>query len=432
MEPTKKILILFCYVLFYSFISAQNENNENSINTDILKVPASPASNLLNIASSEINKPTDVSNLMINLKNLPLNFINNGGFAIDIAPYWLFPSKGKNKSINNMLNMKDPIKYSIPQTLVYSFAVRNTDDSQQDQIPVNSIFTAVGFKFSIKRGNPDSTTLSKFERITKLLNQRSKTDREINAIVENSTKYKEFTSDNAKLLEALTQKKYPNKNFDQLSAPEKYEILSEPQYKLWENGFRLWKEQEINHLTYEDSEVLKANAEEIKSVNFKINRIGFLWDFAGGTSVQFKEKKFNSSKIYNAGLWTVLGYSFEKSGTPLFLLRYMYNPKSDWMTVEDFKPDGNFSTFDAGVKYEYSPKDSNFTGSLEGLYRSFISGSDLKPTWKCVLNLDYAIFANQHLTLSLGKDFDNNIIKKGNVIAGISFLSGIGTKRKIQ
>lgn len=428
MEPTKKILLLFCCILFNIFISAQDEN---SINTDVLKVPASPASNLLNIASSEINKPTDVSNLMINLKNLPLNFINNGGFAIDIAPYWLFPSKRKNKSINSMLNVEDSVKYSIPQTLVYSFAVRNTDDSE-NEIPVNSIFTAVGFKFSIKRGNPDSTTLSNFNRITKLLNQRNKTDREINGIVENSAKYKEFTSEGDRLLDDLTRKKYSNKNFNQLSASEKYEILSEPQYRLWESSFRLWKEQEINHLVYEDNEMLRANAEEIKNINFKINRVGFLWDFAGGTSIQFKDKQINNSRVYNAGLWTVLGYATEKSGTPLFLLRYMYNPKSDWMTVDDFKPDGNFSTFDAGIKYEYSQKDSKFTGSLEGLYRSFISGSDLKPTWKCVLNLDYAIFANQHLTLSLGKDFDNNIIKKGNVIAGLSFLSGIGTKRKIQ
>lgn len=432
METIKKILILFCNILLFTYISAQNKNEENSINTDILKVPASPASNLLNIASSEINKPTDVSDLMINLKNLPLNFINNGGFAIDIAPYWLFPSKEKNKSLNSMLNIDDSIKYSIPQTFVYSFAVRNTDNSQQDQIPVNSIFAAVGFKFSIKRGIPDATTISNFERTKKLLTQRNKTDKEIIRVVENSEKYQEFSLEKIKLLDALAQKKYNNRNFDQLSATEKYEILSDPQYKLWENSFRLWKEQRINYLVYEDNEELKANAEEIKSINFKINRTGFLWDFAGGTSLQFKEKQFNNSRIYNAGLWTVLGYAFEKSGTPLFLMRYMYNPKSDWMTTEDFKPEGNFSTFDAGLKYEYAPKDSKFTGSIEGLYRSFISGSDLKPTWKYVLNLDYALFPNQHLTLSLGKDFDNNIIKKGNVIAGLSFLSGIGSKRKIQ
>lgn len=431
MKPTKKLLIIFCFVHFFSLAFAQNETKEGIVNTDVLKVPASPASNLLNIASSEINKPTDVANLMMNLKNLPLNFINNGGFAIDIAPYWLFPSKEKNKSINSMLLKNDSIKYAIPQTFVFSFAVRNTNDSQEEQIPINSIFTAVGFKFSIKRGNPDSTTNSSFERIKRMLNQNNMTLREINSKVENSTKYKEFAAERDMFLNTMAKKKYL-KNFSQLSAAEKNEILDDPIYKLWESVFRLWKEQEINHLVYEDNEMLRRNAEEIKSINFKINRTGFLWDFAGGTSIQFKEKRFNNSKIYNAGLWTVLGYATKESGTPLFLLRYMYNPKNDWMTVEDFKPQGNFSTFDAGVKYEYSPKDSKFTGSLEGLYRSFISGSDLKPTWKCVLNLDYAIFANQHLTLSLGKDFDNNIIKKGNVIAGISFLSGIGTKRKIQ
>ncbi|MCW3167411.1 hypothetical protein OMO38_02615 [Chryseobacterium sp. 09-1422] len=380
-------------------------SGQEKVNTDILKTPASPASNLLDIATTDISKPTDVSDLMIGLRNFPINFINNGGYSIEIAPYWIFPSTEKDKTINEMLTNK----HSVPQTFVISFAARNTDDSNSSSLPGNSIYTALGLKFSLLRGKADVKTQNDFEDIQIILSERSS---HFNA------NFLPFLNEDAeyKKLQILRKDAENGTPAEQKIAQQNVDA----RLVFLKNEF------------YKKDKYLIENTEKLNKITFKINRIGFLWDFAGGTSLQFKEKRFNNSRIYNAGLWTVFGYAFEKSGTPLLLVRYMYNPKSDWMITEDFKPDGNFSTFDAGVKYEYSPKDSKFTGSFEGLYRSFISGSNLKPTWKCVLNLDYAIFPNQHLTLSLGKDFDNNMIKNGNVIAGLSFLSGIGTKRKIQ
>lgn len=380
-------------------------SGQEKVNTDILKTPASPASNLLDIATTDISKPTDVSDLVIGLRNFPINFINNGGYSIEIAPYWIFPSTEKDKTINEMLTNK----HSVPQTFVISFAARNTDDSNSSSLPGNSIYTALGLKFSLLRGKADVKTQNDFEDIQMILSERSS---HFNA------NFLPFLNEDAeyKKLQILRKEAENGTPAEQKIAQQNVDA----RLVFLKNEF------------YKKDKYLIENTEKLNKITFKINRIGFLWDFAGGTSLQFKEKRFNNSRIYNAGLWTVFGYAFEKSGTPLLLVRYMYNPKSDWMITEDFKPDGNFSTFDAGVKYEYSPKDSKFTGSFEGLYRSFISGSNLKPTWKCVLNLDYAIFPNQHLTLSLGKDFDNNMIKNGNVIAGLSFLSGIGTKRKIQ
>ncbi|WP_294226154.1 hypothetical protein [uncultured Chryseobacterium sp.] len=393
------------------------------ISPELLQAPASPASSLLGVANSEINRPTDVATLMVGLQNLSFNFIEKGSFSVDVAPYWISPDKS-DKSISQMLTNA----HSVPQTFVVSFAVKNVDDNSENMIG-NSIYSAVGFKFSVLRGNANQETRTKHALLKKLLTKQAAiilSNDDIDNIIAQDSKIKKIKSKMDKMLE-------PAKGNDS----KQDEITNTAQYKnLLENmNSRIDSLRVISKNTVEKSdEDYAANLAEIQVIqkNFKIMREGFLLDVAGGTSLQFREKQFNNSRVYNAGLWTVLGYAFEKSGTPLFLLRYMYNPKSDWMTIEDFKPNGNFSTFDAGVKYEYSPKDSKFTGSVEGLYRSFISGSDLKPTWKCVLNLDYAIFPNQHLTLSLGKDFDNNIIKNGNVIAGLSFLSGIGTKRKIQ
>lgn len=393
------------------------------VNPELLQAPASPASNLLGVANSEINRPTDVASLMVGLQNLSFNLIEKGSFSVDVAPYWIYPNKS-DKSISQMLTNR----HSIPQTFVLSFAVMNISDDAESMIG-NSIYTAVGFKFSVLRGNANYETYAKHALLKTLLTQNA------GVIAE------DFSDDDIIKKDELVIE-YKTKMEGMMATAggndsKEEEIKNSKEYIELESKFndRIGKlSLTIKEIRGKINKEYIANITDIQEVQkkFKIVREGFLLDFAGGTSIQFKEKRFNNSKIYNAGLWTVLGYATKESGTPLFLLRYMYNPKNDWMTVEDFKPQGNFSTFDAGVKYEYSPKDSKFTGSVEGLYRSFISGSDLKPTWKCVLNLDYAIFANQHLTLSLGKDFDNNIIKKGNVIAGISFLSGIGTKRKIQ
>lgn len=407
----KIIIIITLFFTYYCY--AQKE----SLSLDLLKAPASPASNLLDIAPSEINKPTDVSNLMLNLQDFTSMFKNNAGYAVDFAPYWLFGKQ--TKSLDNII--KDSLVSDVvKQTFVLSIAVKNTD-STNTKLPVNSVFTSFGFKFSLFRGKDVSSDIkNKYEDIKnlhrKIMNGSKKSAEIISPDPDIIKKEKVITD----LLNQLPVGQTTSPEIERLNRE-----LDETKNKMTDDLDRNKKDDENNFV--KNSEIIK---EKLK--DFSIVRTGFLWDFAGGTSLQFKEKQFNNSRIYNAGLWTVLGYATKDAGTPLFLLRYMYNPKSDWMATEDFKADGNFSTFDAGVKYEYSPKDSKFTGSLEGLYRSFISGSELKPTWKCVLNLDYAIFPNQHLTLSLGKDFDNNIIKKGNVIAGLSFLSGIGTKRKIQ
>ncbi len=393
------------------------------VSPELLQAPASPASSLLGVANSEINRPTDVATLMVGLQNLPFNFIEKGSFSVDVAPYWISPNKS-DKSISEMLTNA----HSIPQTFVVSFAVKNMDDNAEKMIG-NSIYSAVGFKFSVLRGNANNETYTKHALLKKLLTKNAKviakdvTDEDIIFNDEKVIDYKTKMEAIMKLIESDRLKKNSE------------ELLQEYNNLLLKLNDRIGELSPIvKKIREKESQEYVESIAEIQAIqkNFKIVREGLLLDIAGGTSLQFREKQFNNSRVYNAGLWTVLGYAFEKSGTPLFLMRYMYNPKSDWMTVEDFKPNGNFSTFDAGVKYEYSPKDSKFTGSVEGLYRSFISGSDLKPTWKCVLNLDYAIFNNQHLTLSLGKDFDNNIIKNGNVMAGLSFLSGIGTRRKIS
>lgn len=409
MKTLYKIILFFVSGYFFG----------QEVSTELLKAPASPASNLLGVSASDINRPTDVTNLMLGLQNLPFNFIEKGAFALDVAPYWLFPGK-KDKSINQMLTNKN----AIPQTFVLSFAVKNTDSTATD-LPINSLYTAIGFKFSIFRGKADDTTKENFNVLKKLLSDHAKKVLDLldeNSIIENDPDIMKWQAQKKELMKKAKDDPAAMYMIEKSKEYQDLVKLVEDRTTVLANVIK------TTNQTIIESE-LKIQAAYKK---FKINRTGFLWDIAGGTGIQFKNKEFGNSRIYNAGIWTVMGYATPKAGTPLLLVRYMYNPDNDWMTVKGYDRIGNFSTLDAGLKYEYSPKDSKFTGSLEGLYRSFVSGSGLKPTWKFVVNLDYMVLPNQHLTLSLGKDFDNALIKNGNAIAALSLVSGIGSKRALK
>lgn len=400
--------------LFFSFLISAQE-----INTDLLKAPASPASNLLGIASSDINKPTDVTDVMLSLQNLSTNFFKEGAYSMEIAPYWIFPSKTNDKTIGQMFENK----YNIPQTLVLSIAVKNTDSISTD-LPANSIFTGIGFKFSVLRGKATDETKSKHIKIKTLLGDNiPEIENKSIEIIDKDEKLRQLKADRTKMIFGLPP-------------AEQEKVMESPEYNQLKDSIQK-RDAELKAIVVEDIIKRQKYADNLKQIkelynNFEIKRTGFLLDFAGGTSIQFQDKMVDHGKIYNIGVWSVFGYSFEKVGTPLLLLRYMYNPDKEWLTTSGIITEDKFSTFDAGLKYQYSPEKSKFTGSVEGIYRSFISGADYKPDWKFIFNLDYEIWANNHITLSLGKEFDNKIIKNGNAIAALSFVTGIGNKRAVK
>ena len=150
-------------------------------------------------------------------------------------------------------------------------------------------------------------------------------------------------------------------------------------------------------------------------------------------SAGFFDKRFDNSSVNNAGLWTTLGYTDDTTaryyGSGLFLARLLYNP--DKIFAKDNAPaeQKDIWTFDAGLRYIYSRPQSKFSASLEGIYRSVLSSNTIDPSWRIIFNADYAIWQNQKLTFSFGRNFDGTITKDGNLVAALTFLTGFGNKR---
>jgi hypothetical protein len=397
----------------------QTEN----IELDLLKAPISPASNLLGFAQSEIDKPTDISEFMLSAQSASNNFNKlPSNFAVDIAPFWLTKSKTigdiSTKGLSNSSG-----KNVIPQTAVLSFAIKNVEENT-NFFNSNNTYAAIGFRFSIYRGEFDLKSKEAINKISDLqklkLSLMNKNLDEVYDllpadIIMLKEKRKQILSninvdddsdENLALIELLTIQ--ASKIDEQIEA--KIEIL------LGENKTK-------DELAKLDKKIKKIASE------FQLGRVGFTWDLAGGISGDFQNKSFNQGKIYNAGIWTTTGYTTEKAGSFLGLIRYLYNPEQISFIDNNQNTSNDIASFDIGMRYIIGNPQSKFNASIEAVYRSFLSSTQTTNTWKLMFNADYAIIKNQKLTFSFGKNYDGTTTREGNLIAAIGTVFGFGNSR---
>ncbi|WP_338376522.1 hypothetical protein [uncultured Flavobacterium sp.] len=417
----KKVIQFLLIVLFVGNAWSQNTNNETEY--DLLKAPVSPASNLLGFAQSDINKPTDVSEFMVSLQSASDSYTSlPSNYAVDIAPFWLLKSKAlgdiTTKGLENSYG-----KNVIPQSLVLSFAIKNVD-STTINFNTNSTYAGFGLKFSIYRGDYDKTTKEKLSQIQNL--QKLKLD-----LMQN---IQDVTEENLPLeiIELKEKRKQIFINVDVNDESEDnlalIELLSKKAAKIDEEI-----EQKTAILLNENktNSELKTIDDKIKTIasQFQLTRVGFTWDIAGGIGGEFHNKSFNQGKIYNAGVWTTLGYTTEKTGAFLGLVRYLHNPERIFALDNAINDQKSVSTFDTGFRYILGQPQAKLNASLEAIYRSFLSESEIDNSWRLMLNIDYALFKNQKLTFSFGKNYDGTTTKDGNLVAALGMVFGFGNKR---
>lgn len=411
-----KKLFFYCLVAIPSLLEAQTDV-DTTIKVDLLKAPSSPASNLLGIAPSDIDKPTDVSAFMLSLQSATSNFAKlPSNYAVDLAPYWLFKNS-KKSDITTEGFRKSGGKDVFKQTLVLSFAFRNPD-STETELNAKSAFGGFGFKFSFFRGKYDNSTNAALEKIKQLQDIRL---RHLDKVL---TGYKANVDP-----EVIELRQRMKALFRSVTTSEEEKTVRESEeFKKIQASLnaklKAYAEQERTEVQNElDKEIQTVAA------TFQTARIGWTWDIAGGISGEFRQKSFTNSRRYNAGIWTTVGYTDTTYGSGLFLLRMLNNP--DKIFAKENAPNivGDITTLDAGLRYVYSKPQSKFSASLEAIYRSVLSPNTIDPSWRLVFNADYAIWQNQKLTFSFGKNFDGTITKAGNLIAALTFLTGFGNKR---
>jgi len=418
----KNKVLLFIYILISNILSPNClfAQNDSEVKLDLLKAPASPAANLLKFATTDIEKPTDLSALMLSLQSASSSLTKlPSNYAIDIAPYWLlrtrtdFTTTGLNKT-----NYKDVFR----QTFVLSLGVKNVD-SVIDNFKPTSTYGSIGFKFSIMRPKYNKENIAVLEKI-------HEKQKELNLAVykfinKKNDEYKKLVSEYTLMIVALKQQFIDDVSF--AKELKKQQENSSSEISKNEKSREELNQSTIDKVLEEKNGLIDELSTTAKEFDGK--REGFSWDIAGGVSSEFRSKRFNNSKVHNAGIWTTIGFNGKKNLSFLMLVRYLLNPEQDYIDKATILQNGNISTIDGGGRLIYATAKSKFNTSLEFLYRQAFTSFSNDKTWRLIFNADYAIWQNQKLTFSFGRAFDGAITKDGNLVAALTFLTGFGNKR---
>lgn len=407
----KKVLFTFTF----SMLSILSIAQEDKVDLDVLRAPSSPSSNLLGIATTDIDKPTDISSFVVSIQSASNSYSKfPSNYALDFSPFYLFMKKNTDFTTDGLKSKK--FKDILKQTFIISTAISNPD-STNVSFNSNSTYAAIGFKFSIFRGDFDSITTSNLDKIKILQHDLT---------LLNKKNIQEYLSNSDDEYKELLKKREEMVKGKPLEEIEK--IIDSKEYKEIEEKLSLRLHNFGESQKKEEQQKIKDDIKNIAS-EFQLERIGFSWDVNGGISNEFRNRNFNNSKVYNAGIWTNFGYTNKYGLSLLGLVRYLYNPETIYALDNSINTSDNVSTLDAGGRIVYSKSQSKFSISAEAVYRSVLSKQEIDPTWKFLLNADYSIFKNQKLTFSFGRNFDGTTTKDGNLIAALTFIKGFGNKK---
>ncbi|PIF43281.1 hypothetical protein CLU96_0185 [Chryseobacterium sp. 52] len=397
---TLKLSFALIFLIFSHFYSAQEEKG---IDLDELRAQASPGANLLGIANSDIEKPTDLKSIMVSLREGTSNFSSlPTSFAIDLVPFKL---NGKYQDLRTDTNFLTTFK----QTFVTSLAFKGIAEDEELNIEEKSRL-GFGLKFSIVRGKFSEEAMKALDKIHGV-HQFIEKQRIITS--EASVFLRELDIINKSLLQKIrlledTDKEDTQEFKDLMREIEEIRVKTEYYYKIRDN-----KEEEEKIL-----EITKI-AQDIK-----LERYGYFLDMSMGTVLDFRNNKFNNTQISKVGAWLTGGYNSKKKSTLIFMARYLYNPETPLANPELKKE--NLHTFDMGSRLVLKLANERFLISGECIYRSILNKSDFESSWKYVLNFEYEVAKNQRLTFSFGRNFEGEYEKKGNLIVALNLLVGLG------
>jgi hypothetical protein len=374
---------------------AQPESVDGSMPLDLITAPNSPGFTILGISPEEIERPQTPTDFAVNILSSTQNFTSlPQNYSLEFAPAWLFTGK----KIRYAAFSSDSIRQNLWQTLTVSLATAD------GFTPDDTRFGA-GLHVSILRGTIDEefgnyrqrisrgfAALDSFNRhFSDMINDRSKEDP---VILENEKQFAEARrSGNSELAAAClliidARKKELAKQIEQ-------ELVS-------------------------DIESLKQAAAEIP-----VRRIGWKWDLAAATALDFAGNDFTNSYVTHTGLWTTAGYE-AKSNLCFLATGRVFFQHANAVTL-----DSALTNLDGGIRLIYDNGKFSFSG--EALYRqSIMSDGGNAGQWKYDVNAAYNFMPNKTLTFSLGKNFDQLSTEfNGNLIAWLNVLIGLGAKRNL-
>jgi hypothetical protein len=418
-----RLLICAISVAAGNSVLAQKDLSDTSIRIDLLRAPSSPASTLLGMSPSEIEKPTDINAFMFSLRSATNAFTAlPSNYAVEIAPFQMF-NKTRPLDSKTLVDNKENFRRSF----VVSLGIKQVD--KNDSISGSAAKTqfAAGIRFAIKRGAIDDVSKQVFENIWNLQQQLNDRYADIQKeIVFRDPVYK-MISDS---IIAVEQRR------NQLTDQE-FITLMRPLFDLRQNRnqeitdlirFGKIDTTDIKALFYATAIDSLRKAIAVAAKNLKLERTGFNLDFAAGSVFDFLDSRFNQSSMFRIGSWLTGGWNMpEKNSSALFIVRYLYSPQTALINPE-LNPD-DFHSIDLGGRMVFTALQKKLLLSGEGIYRTILNDAVAKSSWRLMMNAEYEIGVNQKITFSFGRNFDGGTYKGGNVVGAINLLFGMGNQK---
>jgi len=268
----------------------------------------------------------------------------------------------------------------------------------------------LGIKFAIKRSEIDDNSKRAFQNIWDYQNELNSQQSEL---------YKSIKSKDSLSLE--TNKKTLVQMFRSgLLTRQQFE----EQTRVLNNMLDVLEQHLFDSLQNDQIRLVKEKiSAEVKKI--KIERQGFNLDFAAGTVIDFIDNNFENSRVFKVGSWLTGGWNKpEKNSSSLFILRYLYNPKTSLadpnLSLE------NLHTLDFGGRLIFTAMEKKLLFSGEAIYRSILNKANATSSWRLMMNAEYEIGINQKLTFLFGKNFDGTTYNSGNIVAAINLHVGFG------
>lgn len=405
MKPLRTAVLV---VLGITVLSSHAQ--EDVPDLDLLKAPASPASNMLGIANEEVQRPTDLTGFMFNLRQASENFsalpVN---YAVDVAPYWLTGRRWKDGSLaKRTFTVQDDATQGSTgwqrflQSVVVSTAVADLALDTQ-----NLANTKAGFGLRASLVTPKATqgSIDELRAFQLLLASTVEVD--------------------AQLVDSILRNDEEHMVYDSLMRQEGLAPEMKAMYRRLKIERRATMQEELE----QERQAERAAELAARADTLEIERKGAFLDMSTGLALEFVDRDIDNGQFRKGGVWLSGGYT-TAGLTFTAMARLLFDAP-----VEVFLDDGTTRSdevrnFDVGGNIAFDKNGRPFTFSAEALWRQQNVGSTASDTWRLVANASYALKENRALTFSFGRNFDGTRTKGGNLVAGLNLLLGFGGAKK--
>lgn len=391
----KSIILFLLFQVQHQLVFAQDSEEAGDKDTtaifDFLKPSSAPAFILLGTQPNDIETPSSPTDIMVSFANATDNFSRiPSSFAIDVNPFWAFAKKSTGYD-SRKFKYGRSAWYNFKQTVRISAGANTLDTTYERKQKLTQ--TALGFKFSILRGHLD-------KKSTRLI-------------------------DSLHAFDAI-------RNFFEIKAQRK--VVKELGVSVDSPDYLLKVKEVLAHLL--DSTKIDSIETSFKKYTVTPNqfqRKGFKLDLSGGVVYDFPDQKWENRGFSKGAVWTTFGWELESSGKfiPSILGIGRFQIEKNHGEKEENSPD-NLSYLDGGARFLLAHSNGKVNLSAEYVFRKKLQDENpLKDGNRFVFNFDYLLDKNQSVTLTIGKNFDNQYYRTGNLMAALNYAIGLGNKRNL-